>query len=306
MHKNLVLKEILKDPHLKDFILVILGPSASGKTFLSLKLASNLQTSILSADSRQVYKHLDYSTGKIKKGDTFKYTKKPFRWVINNINYWGYDVIEPNKAFSAGDFVSFTQEVTSKEIKPPIIVGGTGLYIKSIFGGLNLSLPLANKRKRAELEKKSVLELQAILKKRGFPVSSLNPSDLMNKRRLIRKIELMDFKKVSNKTFSLEDFYNKKAFYVYLERKSYNDLIEEWIVENFKFIEKEVNWLLKKYPQSPLFEGFIFKEFKLFLQGSLTYSSTVQQIATSYLKYIKRQKTYFKKYFPNAKKFIID
>ncbi len=302
-----------KNFDLSNKLLVVLGPSLSSKTSLGLILARYLKTSIISTDSRQVYKHLDYSTGKLKFGDSFNFKKGLGFWLIDDIYYWGYDIMEANYTFSAADFVNFVNnEVISNITSVPIIVGGTGLYINALLGNLNLGYPKPNFKLRKKLEKKSILELHQILKKLDFDLNILNNSDLHNKRRLIRKIEILSHRPkgfigptVADK-FSLLNYYKINPLYIRLERKSYKSFVQSWLDKNFENIKKEVDWLLSNYPKSPLFEGFIFKEFKKHLTRNLPKIEVKNQITTSYLRYIKRQKTYFNKYFPQSNLFIVD
>ncbi|KKT08294.1 MAG: tRNA dimethylallyltransferase [Parcubacteria group bacterium GW2011_GWA1_43_21] len=160
-------------------ILVILGPTASGKTALSIKLAKKINGEIISADSRQVYRGMDIGTGKV--------TKKEMVGIPHHL----LDVADPKRVFSVAQYQKLANKVIAdilKRDKMPIICGGTGLYIDSVIDGLILPAVPPNKKLRRDLAEKSVVELFAILKKldprRAKNIDSKNPV------RLIRAIEI--------------------------------------------------------------------------------------------------------------------
>lgn len=164
---------------LKPKLIVILGPTASGKTGLSIKLAKTLKGEIVSADSRQIYKHLDLGTGKV--------TKKE----MSGIPHYLLDIVLPSKKYSVGQYQKNAYKTINKIIKSkkiPFLVGGSAFYIYSIVDGWQFPKTKTDWKLRKELEKKSVQELLEILKKldpkRAQTVEQENP------RRLIRAIEI--------------------------------------------------------------------------------------------------------------------
>ena len=184
----------------KNKLLVILGPTATGKTDLALRLASLAQGELVSADSRQVYRGLDIGTGKLPGGD-LRFTVKDLRikkgkgwWEIGGIKIWMYDVVSPAVQYTVADYVKDTQKVINKIVtsdKLPIIVGGTGLYLKALLYGLpNLTIPV-DKKLRKELEKLTKEKLRKRLKVIALERwKMMNQSDRENPRRLVRAIEL--------------------------------------------------------------------------------------------------------------------
>ena len=160
-------------------IVVILGPTATGKSDLAVQLARKYNGEVISADSRQVYKGLDIGTGKI--------TKKEMRGVPHYL----LDVVSPKKVFSVAEWKKMADEkiadILSRE-KLPIVCGGTGFYIQSIVDNMVLPEVPPNLALRKKLEKKSASELFAILKKldpkRAKTIEKENPV------RLIRAIEI--------------------------------------------------------------------------------------------------------------------
>ncbi len=185
-------------------ILVILGPTSTGKTDLAIKLAKKFNGEIISCDSRQVYKGLDIGTGKMPSESLeVKILKSAGFWLINGmseaptnaVKVWMYDVINPGKKYTAFDFAKDASRII-KEInlrgKLPVVVGGTGLYLKALLGDIpNLKVPI-NKKLREELTTLSLEKLQQKLKKLSLKKwNSLNNSDKNNPRRLLRSIEII-------------------------------------------------------------------------------------------------------------------
>jgi tRNA dimethylallyltransferase len=164
-------------------VLVIVGPTASGKSSLAVALAKRFNGEIISADSRQVYKGLDIGTGKI--------TRKEMRGIPHHL----LDVASPKKAFSAGDFQKHATEAIAgiaKRGKMPMIVGGTGFYIDALVGRMTLPEVTPNAKLRARYKKLTAAKLFYILKKldpqRAKAMST--PSERNNKIRLIRALEI--------------------------------------------------------------------------------------------------------------------
>ena len=160
-------------------IVVILGPTATGKSDLAVKIAKKIGGEIISADSRQVYKGLDIGTGKI--------TKKEMRGVSHHL----LDVISPRKQFTASDFVRLSRpkifEIFGRG-HTPIICGGAGFYISTLLGEWPTPEVPPNKKLRERLSKKSVPQLFLILKK--LDPKRAKTIDAKNPVRLIRAIEI--------------------------------------------------------------------------------------------------------------------
>lgn len=175
-------------------LLVILGSTATGKTDLALSLAKKFNGELVSCDSRQVYRGLDIGTGKMPSGNNGQLKKGRGFWEIDEIKIWVYDVVSPKKQYTVADYVKdasgVVRDVEGRR-KLPIIVGGTGFYLKALVEGLsNLAIPV-DKKLRKELEQLTVSQLQEKLKEISFERwERLNDSDSNNPRRLVRAIEL--------------------------------------------------------------------------------------------------------------------
>ena len=170
-------------------ILIICGPTATGKTALAAKLAKKLNGELISADSRQVYKGMDIVTGKDRPA---------------GVKIHGLDLVKPDQEFSVAHFVKIARTLINQirlKKKLPIIVGGTGLYINSLVNPLQTLAVKPDWQLRQALAEKSVSELQEQLKKiNPARFSSMNHSDQLNPRRLIRAIEVGELHGSSRKS----------------------------------------------------------------------------------------------------------
>ncbi|MEK7125179.1 MAG: tRNA (adenosine(37)-N6)-dimethylallyltransferase MiaA [Patescibacteria group bacterium] len=161
-------------------ILVILGPTASGKSDLAIQLAKKLKGEVISADSRQVYRGMDIGTGKV--------TKREQRIVPHRL----LDIADPKRDFSVARYKKLAQKILcdiQKRSKLPIIVGGTGLYIDALLNRVSWPEVPPNKKLRAKLAKQSTEQLFKQLQKLDpRRAKSIDPH---NKHRLIRALEIV-------------------------------------------------------------------------------------------------------------------
>lgn len=156
-------------------LVVIVGPTASGKSDLAMCLAKAYEGEIITADSRTVYKGMDIGTAKPSKTDQ------------KEVPHWGLDLVSPGQRFTAHQFQKYAKSKIKdiqKRDKLPILVGGTGLYIDAVLFGFGF-LPDADLDNRAKLEALSVSQLQQIIENKGHTM----PINSQNKRHLIRAIE---------------------------------------------------------------------------------------------------------------------
>ncbi len=242
-------------------LLVIYGPTATGKTSLALSLARKFNGELISADSRQVYKGMDIGTGKdIPKNARFKildlgYTNKKLGYYeIQETKLWGYDLVEPERDFSVAQYISIAEKIINNiwnRKKLPILVGGTGFYIKGVVDGINtLQIP-RNEVLRRALEEKSADELLKILTKTD-PVKSerMNVSDRKNPRRLIRAIEVAKYNKNIKTVLMIRIISTDEIESLFIgltaPRDLLNERIEKRVEDRLKQgIEKEIVNLLK-------------------------------------------------------------
>lgn len=274
-----------------DKVLVICGPTSTGKTQLAFKLARKFNGVVVSADSRQVYRHMDIGTGKERSSD---------------VEVWGYDLVEPNEDFSVSEFVKKAKKEIKQIInlgKLPIVVGGTGLYIKSLFEDVEtIDIP-KNEGIRNSLEDKGVDELfekLAILD--PSKAASLNLSDRNNPRRLVRAIEVAIFtldnpQYLKNKNIKQSDY---DVLYIGL-KMDINTLSEKIANKiddriNMGFVD-EVESLLKMGVswKNQSMKAIGYKESEQFFKNGLTYEDFISLWHRNEVKYVKRQMTWFNK-----------
>lgn len=183
-------------------ILVILGPTSSGKTDLVLEIAKKFEGELVSCDSRQVYKGLDIGTGKLPDKNVIFQKGRGF-WKIETTKIWLYDISSPKHQYTVFNYVMDAKRTAAsitKRGKLPIILAGTGLYLKALLDGLTNISAGPDRTLRKELESLSLLDLQDKLKK----ISSkrwgeMNYSDRQNPRRLIRAVEIESKAEKGNK-----------------------------------------------------------------------------------------------------------
>ena len=263
----------------------IVGATATGKTNLSLLLASKFGFEILSADSRQIYKEMKIATSP----PTSEELQAAKHYFIHSesIHY-------PINAGKYGEKFDLLMKELNKKNIPPLIVGGTGLYIQSALRGFH-QLPTADAILRKELEKKTVLELKQILTKKDAEV--LKKIDLQNKQRLIRAVEICT---LSGKKYSeLIKAQNTKKYASVLiglemEKEVLKKKVEKRVWSFFeKGLEKEAEKLYKWKDYSVLQTVGYSELFKM-LEKNISIDETMEKIITNTMKYAKRQKTWFR------------
>jgi len=276
----------------KPKIIVILGPTASGKSDVAVELARKIKGEIISADSRQVYKGLDIGTGKI--------TKKEMRGVTHHL----LDVFSPRKRFTASDFVKLTNVTAVKIVNRgnvPIVCGGTGFYIDALLGDKQIPEVPPNPKLREKLEKKSTTELFEILKKLD-PVRASN-IDSKNPRRLVRAIEICKAigkvpKLVASSQNLVASKYGVIKIGIKIDEKELKERINKRIEKWFKMgLLNEVKDLHKKgLSWKRMAEiGLEYKIVSLFLQNKISKSEMILRMQTETWQYAKRQITWFKR-----------
>jgi len=283
---------------MKPKILLIGGPTAVGKTALGIKCANMFNGEIISADSIQVYKHLDIGSAKA----TEEEQKQARHHLIN--------ILEPNETFSVADFkdkVESLIEELLKQNKLPIIVGGTGLFMKGLlfpysFGNSEKNEEVRNKYK--ELAKEYGNEyVYNILKEKDYESSlTINMND---SKRVIRALEILETtgKKKSEQTLQLESKYDYKMIFLDDEREELYKRID-YRVELMKSqgLENEVRELVEKYGlsrDSQSMQGIGYKEFFDYFDNKITLDEVFEKIKLNTRHYAKRQITWFKK-MPNV------
>lgn len=271
----------------KPKLIVILGPTATGKTNLAIKLAKQFNGEIVSADSRQIYKEMSIGTAKP--------TKKEIKTVPHHL----IDFLTLNKDFNVALYkekaIKAIEEIYKKG-KLPFLVGGTGLYIKSIVDNIDFPKVKPNKKLREQLEKKNTKELFKIYKRLDPQGAKL--IDKNNKRRLVRAIEVC---KITKKPFWQQRQKKESAFEVLqigikLPKKELEKRISKRTNRMFELgFEKEVKKLTKKYGASPLLQIIGYREWMPFPATKKDKEKIKEKIKVHTLQFTKRQMTWFKK-----------
>ena len=280
-----MLSMILSKKHNK--LLVIVGPNASGKSDLAVKLAKKFNGEVLSADSRQVYKGMNIGTGKI--------TKEEMQGIPHHL----LDVASPKRRFSVAQFQKKAIETIKKiqkKGKLPILCGGTGFYIQSVVDGIVIPKVKPDWALRKKLEKKTCEQLYQQLKK--LDPQRAKTIDKKNKRRLIRAIEIV--LKTKKRIPPLKKKVMFDALIIGIKRdkeelkkrirKRLLKRLKEGMIEEVKSLHKSgVSW--KRLEEL----GLEYRYIAFYLQGKLNYKEMVTQLQKAIENYAKRQMTWFKK-----------
>lgn len=290
-----------------DQLLVILGPTAIGKTDIALLLAKKLNGELISADSRQVYKGLDIGTGKEpgKSSHRLRIKKGEGWWEIGGVKVWLYDVVSPQVQYTVYDYVQNAGKVIEdihKRGKLPIIVGGTGFYIKGLLEGFEyLNVPIDQKL-RGELQKFSLAELQEKLQLLS-PIKwkSLNQSDKKNPRRLLRSIEIISMNPYINKNQNLKIKDQKwdilkiglsaprPVLYQRINQRVYSR-VEQGMMKEGEGLH-QTGLTLPRMKELGLEYGMLAD----LLSGKINQEQFIRQLQVKIHHYAKRQLTWFKK-----------
>jgi len=292
-------------------VLVILGPTATGKTDLALGLAKKFNGELVSCDSRQIYRGLDIGTGKMPSDSTYEVRRTGPRrsvWEIDGVKVWMYDVVNPKIQYTVADYAKEANKVIGEireRGKLPIIVGGTGLYLKALLYGLsNLSIPV-DRKLRKKLEKLSLKKLQEKLKTLSIKRwEKMNQSDRGNPRRLVRAIELessprrssFDFAQDHLRGVSFRDDVLKigltatrEVLYKRADERVVNR-IDQGMIEEAKKVHKN-GLSLNRMKQLGLEYGVLAD----YLEGKITdKKELVRKLQGKIHNFIRRQQTWFK------------
>ena len=267
----------------------------------------------MACDSRQVYQGLDIGTGKLPGGvlgskyQVLRVKKQQECWEIDGVKIWMYDVINPRQQYTVFDYINKVRQVIGQiedRGKLPIIVGGTGLYLRGLLDGFdNLQIPFDPKL-RGELSKLSLKELQKKLSTLS-PIKwkNLNNSDQNNPRRLVRQIEFLSIKtNVGKNTMAFVNLpanHNVLKIGLTAPRSYLNQKIDQRVLEWVKDgIVDEVKSLLKMGVPAKRFKeiGLEYALVSDYIIGQISdLEQLIQLMQTKVRQYAKRQMTWFKK-----------
>lgn len=271
-------------------LLSIIGPTASGKTSLAVRLAVELGGEIISADSRQVYKDMDVGTGKDLEEYVYCGQKIPYHLIDIVEAGTKYNVFEYQK-----DFVRVWEDCRRRGVFP-VLCGGSGLYVEAVIKAYKLLAVPVNEGLRASLAGKSLAELTAILS--GYRKLH-NTTDTDTVKRAIRAIEIEEY--YQHHAAEEKDFPQIRALVVGVDvsREIRRERITRRLHERLKngMIE-EVEKLLRKEgvtPEDLIYYGLEYKYITLYLTGELGYEEMVEKLNVAIHQFAKRQMTWFRK-----------
>ena len=276
---------------MKQKVVVIAGPTASGKTGLAIEVAKRINGEIISSDSMQIYKDMSIGTAKATKEEQAE------------IKHHLIDFVSPDQRYSVADFkkdaINKIEEILAKG-KTPVVVGGTGLYINTLVYNIEYDEEEFDKEYRKELNKKSIEEIYEEAKK-------IDPEALarisQNDRKRIERILEIYHKTGKTKTEQEKESrkneipYDYKIFGIDMPREVLYDrinrrvdiMIEEGLIE-------EVQNLVKKYKEFPTaMQGLGYKEVVEYFDGKISKEEMIEKIKQESRHYAKRQITWFKK-----------
>lgn len=280
-------------------VLIIVGPTSTGKTNLALTLADKFNGDLISADSRQVYTGLDIVTGKDLPSD-FKKTDNVYS--NHKTSIYGLDQISPDKDWSVSHFQKMALEAINQihqKKRLPVVVGGTGFYVQSLLDNPTSPIP-PNPQLRERLESLSLTDLQTELKNiNPTRYQSLNNSDLNNTRRLIRAIEIAQYNSQEDKQGISVINPNLDSLIIGLKLPP-EDLvrrIEQRVKDRIdKDLKPEYEYLLSNTkPTSPSLTTLGYKELGDYFANKITKEELIKLWTIRDRQYAKKQMVWFKK-----------
>jgi len=281
----------------KPKLIVLLGPTACGKTSWSLRLAKKISGEIISADSRQIYKKMDIGTAK----EPGEWRRAGLRrtFFIQDIPHHLIDFLDPGKRFTAAQFRDKALKyikLSFKNGRQPMIVGGTGLYISAIVDNLRIPRVEPNNKLRESLEEKSVDELFKLLE--SLDKKSAESIDKNNKRRVIRALEvsILSGQPFSEQRLKGEELFNclkigidlpREELYARIDRRVEEMMKNGLLEEVEKLRQQKYGWDLQSM------SGINYRQFKDYFAGKKTFPETVELLKKDTKNYAKRQMTWF-------------
>lgn len=276
-------------------VIVICGPTASGKTNLSIELAKKIEGEIVSADSMQIYQEMDIGTA------------KPTQEEKQGIQHYLLDFLSPEKRYSVADYKKDAKKAIKTIIekgKTPIVVGGTGLYIDSLIYEIEYPNIEFDEKYRKELEERMQTEGLEKLQQEAEKIDPLAMQKISDKdaKRILRILEIYH---ATGKTKTEQEIESRKNpieydYQVYALKWDREILYERINQRVDLMIEQglieEVKEILKKHKEFPTaMQGLGYKEVVEFLAGDMTKEEMIEKLKMETRRYAKRQMTWFRK-----------
>ena len=267
-------------------IVIICGPTAVGKTAVSIKLAQKLNTDIISSDSMQIYRGMDVGTAKIRKEE------------MQGIKHHMIDIVEPCNEYSVSDYsmdaLKIIEDLFSND-KIPLIVGGTGLYINSLIYKMDFNSSKKNEEIRSKyrniFEEKGIDFLYNMLVSKNSKIASTIEKN--NVKRVIRALEILDNSGEIKAFEEVKIFQNYKVnmYVLKMDREILDSMITKGLVE-------EVEELMKKglTSENQSMKAIGYRQILSYLEGDISKEDAIKLIKRDSRRYAKRQYTWFKRY----------
>ncbi len=269
-------------------LLVVTGPTASGKTSMAAALALRLNGEIISADSRQIYRHMNLGTGKDYTDYFVEGRQIPFHLV---------DIADPGYKYSVfeyqQDFMKVLDDLRSRNIFP-VVCGGSGMYIDSVVSGYKMIEVPPDPEFRASLEKNSLKELTVIL---SSYKKLHNKTDIDTKKRAIRAIEIERF--ICERKENQIQFPGIRPLIlgVMFSRERRRERISERLKRRLEEgMEDEIRQLIKQGvdPETLIYYGLEYKYITLYITGRISYDEMYRSLEIAIHQFAKRQMTWFR------------
>jgi len=295
---------------MKPKIIAIVGPTASGKTGLGIEIAKKWNGEVISVDSRQIYRGMTIGTGKVqgklveaeieKGGSIDQIFGSRKMLLVDSVLHWGIDLVDPDEHFSVAEFKEYTQKKIEEIIargKLPVLVGGTGFWLKVLIDNLDLTQTSGDPVLRAELEARTLGDLYHELKQ--FDPEGAEVIDKQNKRRVVRALEVT---KLTGKPWSQQQSAGEAKYDVLqIGLKVDKDVLAERISQRVDEMVAvglvgEVRGLKEKYGcEIESMTGIGYRQICGFLNGEEKLKDAIEDVKTDSRQYAKRQMTWFKR-----------
>lgn len=279
----------------KPKVIVICGPTASGKTSLSIELAKKINGEIVSCDSMQIYQDMNIGSA------------KPTREEMRGIKHYLMDCVSPEERYSVARYKKEAEQAIEEILqkgKMPIVVGGTGLYVNSLIYGIEYSDIEIDTNYREELEETVLRQGLDALYEKALQIDpeAMKIISRNDKKRILRVLEIYH---ATGKTKTQQEKESRKkgvrydyhVFVISMDREKLYDRINKRVdimLENG--LIEEVKQLLNKYQNFPTaMQGLGYKEVKEYLDGIMTKEEMIEKIKMETRRYAKRQLTWFRK-----------
>ena len=279
----------------KHKVVVICGPTASGKTSLSIELAKKIDGEIISCDSMQIYKDMNVGTAKVTKTE------------MQGIKHYLIDIISPEERYSVADYKKAAEKAIIEILekgKTPIIVGGTGLYVDALIYGIEYPNIEFDEKYRKQLENRVETEgLETLYEEaKKIDKQAVQKISSNDQKRILRVLEIYN---ATGKTKTEQEIesrknevkYDYRVFAINMDREKLYDRINKRVdIMIQKGLIEEVENLLKKYNEFPTaMQGLGYKEVVEYIQGKVLKEDMIENIKRESRRYAKRQITWFKK-----------